>query len=131
MFLVVVQAQIQHQNFIGSIHSVTHVNLFNCTDIIVQMANCSYDSHVQEIMGVLMVGSSIVMLRPQGNMNFDYLFTVLCEKQVSYMQTVPAYLNDVVDFMLKRNYCSPNTLRTIDVGGKNVACMFENSIRFL
>ena len=63
------------------------LDLFTNKDIIVQMASCSFDVHVQEIIGTLMVGSSIVMLRPQGNMDLDYLLTVLREKQVSYMQS--------------------------------------------
>jgi non-ribosomal peptide synthetase component E (peptide arylation enzyme) len=131
MILFIVKALIRHQNFIGSIRSLTHINLFNYNDIVVQMASCSYDSHVQEIMGAFIVGSSIVMLRPQGNMNFYYLFTMLSEKQVSYMQSVPAYLSNILDFFLKQNCGKLNALRTIDVGGKRFAYVFRNSDQFL
>ncbi len=66
-----------------------------------------------------MIGSSIVMLHPQGNMDIDYLLRILHEKQVSYMQCVPTYLNNILDFLLKYDSIGLNTLRTIDIGGKN------------
>jgi hypothetical protein len=70
----------------------------------IQMASCSYDVHVQEIIGALIVGSTIVMLCSQGNMDLEYVLTVLSEKQVSYMQSVPAYVNNMCDFLLKHNH---------------------------
>ena len=83
----------------------------------IQMASCSYDVHMQEIIGALMVGCSIVMLHPQGHMDLGYLLEVLREKQVSYMQSVPAYLTDVINFLLQQNHPKINSLRIIDVGG--------------
>jgi hypothetical protein len=65
-----------------------------------------------------MIGSSIVMLRSEGNVDFHYLLTILRQKQVSYMQCVPAYLTNLVDFLLKQNCPKLSTLRTIDIGGK-------------
>jgi hypothetical protein len=82
------------------------------------MASCSYDVHVEEIIGTLIIGSSIVMLSPEGNMTLDYLLMVLYEKQVSYMQTVPAYLNNMLDVLPKHDRSKFKTLRTIDLGGK-------------
>jgi hypothetical protein len=110
---------------------MTYINLFTNKDVIVQMASCSYDAHVLEIIGVLTIGSSIVMLCPEGNMNIDYLSTVLRDKQVSYMQSVPAHLSSIIDFLLEQNCPMLNTLRTIDVGGKNFAPKFTNSVCIL
>ena len=55
------------------------------------MARCTFDIHVQEILGTLMIGATLVMLRPRGNIDFDYLYAVLEQKQISYMHTCLLY----------------------------------------
>lgn len=98
--------------------SLGHVGLFSEKDVMLQTAGCSFDVHLQEILGGLLAGASLVMLCPQGNMNFEYMVKVLLEKQVSYMQSVPAYLSSVLEYLRKKNYSKFSSLRTIDVGGK-------------
>lgn len=83
-----------------------------------QMASCSYDVHVQEILGALVVGATSVMFHPQGNMNLGYVMNVLNEKQITYMQTVPAYMNSLLAFLQEDNHATFDTLRTLDIGGK-------------
>jgi non-ribosomal peptide synthetase component E (peptide arylation enzyme) len=94
------------------------MNLFTHQDIVVQMAGCSYDVHVQEIIGTLMIGATIVMLPPDSNMDVEYVLMTLEQKQVSYMQTVPAYLNNMLDVARKDDHSKLNALRIIDIGGE-------------
>ena len=61
-------------------HSLSYIDTFNKKDTIVQMARCSFDIHVQEIIGTLMVGATLVMLRPRGNIDFEYLSEVFKRK---------------------------------------------------
>ncbi|CAF4047999.1 unnamed protein product, partial [Adineta steineri] len=56
--------QVRHKNFIDCIHSLTYINSFNKDDTVVQMTRCSFDIHVQEILGTLLVGGTLVMLHP-------------------------------------------------------------------
>ncbi|CAF4040459.1 unnamed protein product [Adineta steineri] len=109
--------QIRHRSFLGCIQSLVDIDLFTCKDNMIQMASCSYDVHVQEIMGALIVGSTLVMLHSQGNMNLEYVLTVLDEKQVSYMQSVPTYINHMFDVSLQNDRSKFKALRTIDIGG--------------
>ncbi|CAM4989794.1 unnamed protein product, partial [Rotaria socialis] len=37
------------------------------------MTRCSFDIHVQEILGTLLVGGTLIMLHPGGTIDFDYL----------------------------------------------------------
>jgi hypothetical protein len=97
-----------------------HIDLFTYKDNIIQMANCSYDVHVQEIIGSLIVGSSLIFLRHQGNMDFEYVLTTLNKKQISYMQTVPVYLDNLCVFLQNTSSRRFDTLRTLDIGGKIV-----------
>ena len=52
------------------VHSIWH-------DIVIQMARCSFDIHIQEILGPLMIGATLIMLHPGGTIDFEYLFESL------------------------------------------------------
>ncbi|CAF1001867.1 unnamed protein product [Adineta steineri] len=84
--------QVQHKNFIDCMHSLAYINSFNKDDTVVQMARCSFDIHVQEILGTLLVGGTLIMLHPGGTIDFDYLSEALQNKQITYLHTVPSLL---------------------------------------
>ncbi|CAF4293824.1 unnamed protein product, partial [Adineta steineri] len=65
--------QVRHKNFIDCIHSLAYINSFNKDDTVVQMTRCSFDIHVQEILGTLLVGGTLIILHPGGTIDFDYL----------------------------------------------------------
>ncbi|CAF3947469.1 unnamed protein product, partial [Adineta steineri] len=108
---------IRHHNLLLSINAIIDVNVFTYNDTIVQMASCSFDVHIQELIGGLLAGASILMLHPDGNMDFDYMMKLLQEKQITYLQSVPAYVNNMLEFVSKCNYSNLTTLRTLDIGG--------------
>ncbi|CAF3923978.1 unnamed protein product, partial [Adineta steineri] len=85
--------QVRHQNFIDCINSLVYINSFNKNDTVVQMTRCSFDIHVQEILGTLLIGGTLIMLHPGGTIDFDYLSKVLQSKQITYMHTVPSFLH--------------------------------------
>ena len=76
-----------------------NIDTFNEKDTVVQMARCSFDIHVQEILGTLMNGATLVMLHPRGTLDFEYLSTILTNKQITYMHTVPSLLNSFFAFI--------------------------------
>ncbi|CAF1063333.1 unnamed protein product [Adineta steineri] len=43
--------QVRQKNFIDCMHSLVYINSFNKDDTVVQMTRCSFDIHVQEILG--------------------------------------------------------------------------------
>ncbi len=67
------------------------------------MARCSYDIHVQEILGILMNGASLVMLHPRGTIDFEYLSNILDNKQITHMHTVPSLLRSFFTFIEQCN----------------------------
>ncbi len=83
--------------------SLVYVNTFDDKDTIIQMARCSFDIHVQEILGPLMTGATLIMLHPGGTIDFDYLSKVLYIKQITYMHTVPSLLHSFFSFLEKYN----------------------------
>ena len=80
-------------------NSLTSNDAFNEKDTIVQMARCSFDIHVEDIIGTLMFGATIIMLRPGGNIDFEYLSTVLERKQVTYINSVPSLFHSFFTFV--------------------------------
>ncbi|CAF3917459.1 unnamed protein product [Rotaria sordida] len=96
-------AHIRHRNFSECIRCFIYIDAFNEKDTIVQMARCSFDVHVLDILGALMVGATTVMLRPGGLIDFEYLSTVLRKKQITYIKTVPSEVFPVKLARLMRN----------------------------
>ncbi|CAF1354197.1 unnamed protein product [Adineta steineri] len=58
--------QLRQQNFINSIIALVQINTLHESDIVIQIASSTFDAHVQEIVGSLICGATIVMLHPQG-----------------------------------------------------------------
>ncbi|CAF4184649.1 unnamed protein product, partial [Adineta steineri] len=112
--------QVRHENFTHSMHSLININIFNEDDIVVQMARCSFDIHLFEIVGSLMVGAALIMLHPGGTIDYDYLLLVLDIKQVSYMDGVPSAMSAFLSFMQledKKDACK--YLRCLTGGGES------------
>ncbi|CAF4119702.1 unnamed protein product, partial [Adineta steineri] len=97
--------QVRHKNFIDCIHSLVYTNSFNNDDTVVQMTRCSFDIHVQEILGTLIVGGTLIMLHPGGTIDFNYLSEVLQNKQITYLHTVPSLLHSFFTSVQQNNNC--------------------------
>ena len=84
-------------------HSLVHIDTFNKHDTVGQMARCSFDIHVQEILGTLIGGASLVMLHSRGTIDFEYLSKVFHKKQITYMHSVPSLLHSFFTFTEESN----------------------------
>jgi hypothetical protein len=93
------------------------MDLFTNKDIIAQIASSSNNTHMQEIIGALITGSSVVMLHPEGNLDIKYVSTVVQEKQVSFMQSAPTYMSYVLQYLLKSNHSELSTFRSLHIRG--------------
>jgi non-ribosomal peptide synthetase component F len=123
------QAQLRHRNFTQSIHSLLHVDILNKSDTIIQIARCSFDIHVQEIIGTLMIGATLVMLHPRGNIDLEYLSTIMQTKQITFFYTVPTLLQIFFDFISEtKKVDAVKYLRSLCTGGK---CIWTDFHRFL
>ncbi len=77
----------------GCIQSLVHVGVFGEKDTVVQMSQCSFDIHVGDIIGTLVTGALLTLLRPDGHSDFEYLVETVQRHQITYMHTVPSLLN--------------------------------------
>ncbi|CAF1420302.1 unnamed protein product [Adineta ricciae] len=91
--------QVRHRNFCSSIDSMIEVGSFSKNDIILQMARCSFDIHVKDLIGTLIVGATLVMLHPDGILDLEYMADIFNRKQITYMQVVPSLLQSIFTFL--------------------------------
>ncbi|CAF1575171.1 unnamed protein product, partial [Adineta steineri] len=91
--------QARHENFIHFMNSLVKIDVFNKDDTAVQIGRCSFDIHIQEILGTLMHGATLVMVHPRGTIDFDYLSNVVQTKQITYMFMVPSLLQGFFTLM--------------------------------
>jgi non-ribosomal peptide synthetase component F len=98
--------------------SLLHIGILDKTDIVVQIATCTFDAHILEILGSLIFSATVVMLHPQGNMDFVYVTETLQDKQVTCMLSVPSYLNQLCNIIKTGNMYSCATIRTLCCVGK-------------
>jgi non-ribosomal peptide synthetase component F len=83
------------------------------------MGRCSFDIHVQEILGTLMSGATVVMLRPRGNIDFDYLCATLIEKEISFIYTVPTLFQSIFTHLEENKKTNVlKLLRSVCTGGE-------------
>ena len=114
-----IQAQLRHRNFTQSIRALLHIGIMNKSDTLLQMARCSFDIHLQEIIGTLISGGTLVMLRPRGNIDFEYLCMILQMKQITFLYTVPTLLQSLFNFVREtKKLFAVKYLRSVCTGGR-------------
>ncbi|CAF3980841.1 unnamed protein product, partial [Adineta steineri] len=111
--------QVRHKNFTRYMDSFVSVSALKKDDITIQMARSTFDVHLQEIVGVLSIGATLVMLHPKGIMDFDYLVNVIIEKNITYFASVPTLINNFFTFLQQQNHHNvAQYLRSVCSGGE-------------
>jgi acyl-coenzyme A synthetase/AMP-(fatty) acid ligase len=69
---------------------------------------------MQDIVGTLTVGATLVMLHPKGTMDYEYLTGVLKEKRITYMHSVPTQISYFFHFLKEnKRLFAVETLRSL------------------
>jgi non-ribosomal peptide synthetase component F len=97
--------------------SVVYIDIFNDADAVVQIAACTFDAHVQEILGALVISATVVMLHPYGNMDYMYLISTVQNKQVTLIVAVPALIKELCDIIKERNIPTLTSIRSFISAG--------------
>jgi acyl-coenzyme A synthetase/AMP-(fatty) acid ligase len=109
---------VKHKSFINYTHSLGHISTLDKNDIMVQLATSTFDAHVLEILAPLILGATIVMMHPNGNLEFAYFYQTLQDKQVTHLQAVPTFLNHLLDFIKKELFHPWVSMRNVCCVGK-------------
>ena len=95
------------------------IGVFDEKDTTLQIARCSFDLHVADIMGTLIAGGTLVMLRPNGLLDLSYLVDVLVRKRITYFCSVPSFVSTLCLYLETRSEegCL-NHVRSLCSGGE-------------
>ena len=113
---------ISHQHVTDMIRSYAQQGIIDFDSIIIQMSSCSFDVHIQDFMGSVILGATLILLRPHGNLDASYLCRIIEKNQATIIDLVPTSLSILVDYLdscVRENslqYLA--TLKLITVGGK-------------
>jgi non-ribosomal peptide synthetase component F len=101
------------------IYTMVFADVFKRDDTVGQISRCTFDLHALDIMGILIIGGTLIMLRPGGILDFEYLATTFKTKQITYIQTVPSLLQSFFTFLTEsRNSISIKCLKSLCTSGE-------------
>ncbi|CAF4041132.1 unnamed protein product, partial [Adineta steineri] len=121
--------QTRHRNFTNFVRSIQNAGVINEHDTVSQICAPTYDVHVMEIMGSLLLCATVVMLHPYGNMDFEYFAHTLQRKQVTCLAPVPTFLNHLCDFLAHSNRYPLSSVRSLCIGGEPFSLKLVHRLR--
>jgi amino acid adenylation domain-containing protein len=126
--------QLTHRNLLLTVTSFAHIGSLSRTDTAIQITPCTFDAHVPELLGCLILGGTLILLHPDGNMQLDYLTHLIERHQSSYMHSVPSHLAIICEHLDQENiFDRLSTLRSLCSSGEpiNVRCLtkFQQNTR--
>ena len=106
-----------HCNFLACIRACQHLKIFGSRkEIVLQASQCSYDVHVFELLGCMVTGGTLVMLKPLGHLDMDYVSRTIAEQRVTWTILTPTVTALLVQF-LEDNPDSVNRLQSLRTCG--------------
>ncbi|CAF1303916.1 unnamed protein product [Adineta ricciae] len=111
--------QLTHRNLLLTVASYCSTGSILPTDTALQITPCSFDAHVPELLGCLMMGGTSILLHPDGNMDLDYISQLVETHQATYMHSVPSHLSVICEQLEKdKTFQRLNTIRSICSSGE-------------
>ncbi|MDB9414330.1 non-ribosomal peptide synthetase [Microcystis aeruginosa] len=105
-------------------YAIGHYNITS-EDRILQIISLSFDGSVWEIFSSLISGASLVVAKPDGYKDIDYLIDLIVQEQVTYFTCVPSILRVFLQHPKSKDcHC----LKRVIVGGE--ALSYELNQRF-
>ncbi|CAF4058476.1 unnamed protein product, partial [Rotaria sp. Silwood1] len=122
--------QLTHRNLLLTVASYAYNGSILPTDTALQITPCSFDAHVPELLGCLIMGGTSILLHPDGNMQLNYLTSLVERNQASYMHSVPSHLSIICEQLEKDNaFERLVTLRSLCSSGEAMDIRSLNKFR--
>ena len=112
---------IGHTNFAYYLASMCHERYILESDILLQVSRDTFDAHIQEILGAVLVGGTCVLLCPNDgtHLNVAYLIKIMRNHHVTYINLVPSLSIALVDYLRSSKQLCSSFLRVAVSTGKN------------
>ncbi|CAF1437173.1 unnamed protein product, partial [Adineta steineri] len=82
-------------------YSQWDLGIYTSQDQVLQVAACSWILHISEIMLPLVVGGTLVLLRPNGHLDMDYFSQTLVQQQVTTVTIGPGIIRALTSYLEK------------------------------
>ncbi|CAF1462357.1 unnamed protein product, partial [Adineta steineri] len=82
-------------------YSQWDLGIYTSQDHVLQVAACSWILHISEIMLPLVVGGTLVLLRPNGHLDMDYFSQALMQQQVTTITIGPGIIRALTSYLEK------------------------------
>ncbi|CAF3961735.1 unnamed protein product, partial [Adineta steineri] len=118
--------QLTHENVSMSILSYEFAGMIISGDVVLQVTPCSFDMHIIEILGTLILDCTLIMLHPNGNYDLNYLSKTIAINQVTLLHSVPSHLNILCKYLEENStFNSLSTIRALCTSGEplNARCI--------
>ncbi|CAF1427213.1 unnamed protein product, partial [Didymodactylos carnosus] len=114
---------ISHKNTRIRIKSYIEADIINKNDIVIQAAQCSFDVHLEDILGSISCGAQLVLLHSNGLLDLDYFSNTIRNNYVTHVDVVPEYANRLAEFWqnnLLYKTKQLDTIRCFILGGEHM-----------
>ena len=110
-----------HSSLIYKLRALNEGYIFRSSDNILQMSNCQWVSHIWNISVSFWLGSTLVLLHPDGNLDVAYIVQTMERKQISAIASLPSTARLLGERVLTNSHehlsCF-DYLRAYTLGGK-------------
>jgi non-ribosomal peptide synthetase component F len=94
-------AQLTHLNFLNVVASyLWSGELISSSGIMLATARCTFDVHVVESIAELLLSGSVILLKPDGNLDLDYYSNTILANLVTHVVNVPSFALTLAEFIL-------------------------------
>ena len=115
---------ISHGNFLELMLSYNQLGLNGPETSIVQMSSCSFDEHAQQFFGSFILGATLILLRPVGHLDAEYIYRTIAMNQGTTLDLVPTSLSILCEYLKEKSdsdsFTCLSTLHLITVGGEQL-----------
>jgi non-ribosomal peptide synthetase component F len=113
---------IDHGNFLHYLAAMSHMRYLLKNDIILQVSRDTFDAHLQEILGAVLLGGTSVLLSPTNgaHLNMTYLVDTMNRYEITYINLVPSLAIALIDYLSYSKQLLSPSLRLVVSTGKTM-----------
>ena len=112
-------AVISHRALATMTHSTFSLEVLQAHDVVLQVAEVTFDPHVWEVYSVLAMGCTVSMLRPGGLQDPQHMLDTIEQHRVTMMECVPSIQRQLVELCdAERSWARLSSLSRLCSGGE-------------
>ncbi len=121
---------IKQRGLYNLVKAMNHHQRVAREDVMLQWAMCSFDQHIHEVFSSLLNGATLVLLKPDGNLDMEYMAQTVSRHRVTQMFLVPSQFTPFHATMESiHGWHLLSTLRQMYFGGEAVPMQIMSAMQ--